>query len=104
MEATPAARLAVARETLTLAQFGRLSAWIEREYGIRLPGEKKSMLESRLRRRLAETGCTTFGEYLDLVFATPGRPDELVHMMDVVTTNRTGFFREPAHFQVLVEN
>ena len=30
--------------------------------------------------------------------------EEIVHLIDVVTTNKTDFFREPKHFTYLVEN
>ena len=39
-------------------------------------------------------------EYL---FNSPNAPDELVHFINAVTTNKTDFFREPQHFEYLVD-
>ena len=81
--------------------FARLSAFIEQHCGIRMPLAKKTMLESRLRVRVLELGMTTFSEYCDHVLGG-NAADELVQMVDKVTTNKTDFFREPQHFEVLV--
>lgn len=80
-------------------QFKRLSAFIEKELGIRMPDTKRVMLESRLQKRLRALGVLGFDEYIDRVFS--GDDTELVHMIDVVTTNKTDFFREPDHFDIL---
>ncbi len=84
---------------LTNSQFARLSDFIERRYGIRLPQNKKVMLEHRLRKRLRALGMDGFAPYVDRVLG--GDRDELVHMVDEVTTNTTQFFREPQHFEYL---
>ncbi len=34
---------------------------------------------------------------------TQGQKEEIVHLIDVVTTNKTDFFREPGHFEFLVQ-
>jgi len=80
-------------------QFKRLAAFIEKELGIRMPDTKRVMLESRLQKRLRALRVATYDEYIDKVFA--GDDAELVHMIDVVTTNKTDFFREPDHFDIL---
>jgi chemotaxis protein methyltransferase CheR len=61
------------------------------------------MLESRLQKRLKTLGIPSFAEYGDFVFSPEGRQTELVHLIDVVTTNKTDFFREPGHFRFLTE-
>ena len=38
-----------------------------------------------------------------ILFAQQGQKEEIVHLIDVVTTNKTDFFREPGHFDFLVE-
>jgi chemotaxis protein methyltransferase CheR len=40
-------------------------------------------------------------EYCEFVFSEAGQRQELIHMIDVVTTNKTEFFREPSHFDYL---
>lgn len=84
------------------AEFQRLSAFIESEYGIKLPPDKQTMLEARLRKRLRALGMSSFAEYCAYVFESHDGEDEFVFMMDAVTTNKTDFFREPAHFEHLV--
>lgn len=86
---------------LTGAEFERLSSFIFREYGIKLPEHKKLMLQGRLRARLRECKYNSFGEYIDFLFSSEGQQIELIHMIDVVTTNKTDFFREPDHFDYL---
>jgi chemotaxis protein methyltransferase CheR len=60
------------------------------------------MVEIRIKRRLHSLGIPSFGQYCDHVFAPEGRDDELVHLIDVITTNKTDFFREAGHFDYLV--
>ena len=61
------------------------------------------MLESRLRKRLRALHIDNFKDYLDYVFSPEGSEVELIYMVDAVTTNKTGFFREPEHFNYLME-
>lgn len=80
----------------------RLSSFIERELGIKMPIAKKLMLESRLAKRLRMHGLADYGEYVDFVFSEEGTRAELIHMIDAVTTNKTDFFREADHFDYLL--
>ena len=59
------------------------------------------MLQGRLLKRLRHLGMKSFDEYCNYVFSPEGMTNELVHMIDVVTTNKTDFFREPKHFDFL---
>lgn len=92
------------RERLSDRDFKRLGQLIESEYGIKMPPTKRELLEARLRKRLKALGIPTYKEYCDYVLSEPGMNNEIVHMMDVVTTNKTDFFRGPDHFQFLVKN
>ncbi len=89
---------------MTSKDFDRLSTFIHRELGIKMPSEKKIMLQSRLLKRLSELKIESFREYLDYVFSREGMETELIRMVDLVTTNKTDFFREPAHFEFLREH
>lgn len=84
--------------------FARFSTFIYEEVGIKLSQPKKTMLEARLHKRLKALGIGTFEEYAEYVFSSDGRACELVNLIDVVTTNKTDFFREPAHFEYLVKH
>lgn len=88
------------RTQLTDSEFKKLSTYIQDNYGIKLPEVKKIMLQSRLHKRLRELQMTTFKDYIDYVFSKHGS-DEIIHMIDVVSTNKTDFFREPQHFDLL---
>lgn len=83
--------------------FWRFSRYIHGTFGIKVPPVKKTMLESRLQKRLRKLKLTCFGEYTDFVFSEEGMKGEVIHMIDEVTTNKTDFFREPAQFDFLME-
>ncbi len=83
--------------------FKRLSDFIYTESGIKMPYSKKTMLEARLQKRLRSMELDSFNEYCSYLFSPEGIAKELVHMIDVVTTNKTDFFREPQHFEYLLE-
>jgi chemotaxis protein methyltransferase CheR len=87
---------------LSVNDFNRLSKFIMTEYGIKMPPEKKIMLQGRLQRRLKALNMNDFKEYVEYVFSSAGQSEEVIHMMDVVSTNKTDFFREPLHFDFLL--
>lgn len=89
---------------LATPEFNRLSKFIMDEYGIKMPPEKKIMLQSRLQRRLKALQISNFKEYVDFVFSARGQIEEVIHMMDVVSTNKTDFFRESVHFDYLLSD
>ncbi len=92
---------AVAESKLTPADFERVRDLIYRHVGINLPPSKRTMVFSRLSRRLRETGHDSFNAYLDSV-AGP-HTAEWQHFVNALTTNLTSFFREAYHFPVLAE-
>ena len=83
--------------------FSRLGEFIHDSCGIKITPAKKVMLESRLAKRLKDLCISSFRDYFDYLFSPQGLENELVHMIDAVTTNKTDFFREPAHFSYLFE-
>jgi len=83
--------------------FLNFSRFIQEELGIKMPEVKKLMLQSRLLKRLRKLGINSFEEYYDYVFSPRGLENELGCMIDVVTTKKTDFFREPKHFVYLTE-
>jgi chemotaxis protein methyltransferase CheR len=89
--------------TVTLAprDFSRLKQFIYSSCGINLTDAKRTMLEARLQKRLKQLSISSFSQYCDYLFSKEGQDDELTHMIDQVTTNKTDFFREPAHFDYL---
>jgi chemotaxis protein methyltransferase CheR len=59
------------------------------------------MLEGRIRKRMRALNIGRFEDYCHHVFNSSESGQELIHMIDVVTTNKTDFFREPEHFEYL---
>jgi len=90
--------------TMSDRDFSRLGEFIHDSCGIKITPAKKVMLESRLGKRLKHLSISSFRDYFDYLFSPEGLQNELVHMIDVVTTNKTDFFREPAHFSYLAGN
>ena len=82
-------------------EFAHLARLVETHAGIRMPPGKRTMLEGRLRRRLRERGFGDFSDYCRFLFDEGGLEAELGDLIDVVTTNKTDFFREPKHFEIL---
>ncbi len=88
---------------LSVNDFLRLQKLIESTLGIKMPSTKLKMLEARLRKRLRVVGADSYKEYVDFLFSQEGKNEELVHMFDVATTNKTDFYRETKHFDFLLE-
>jgi chemotaxis protein methyltransferase CheR len=81
--------------------FTRLTALIHTYSGIKMPSTKRTMLAVRLRPRLAALGVADIDAYCAYLFEDGGVDDELIHLINAVSTNKTDFFREPAHFEFL---
>jgi chemotaxis protein methyltransferase CheR len=87
---------------LSARDLERLRQLIYQHSGISLSAEKKLMLEGRLRRRMATLNIGSYGQYCQYVFDDGGhQAQELVQLIDAVTTNKTDFFRERVHFDFL---
>lgn len=86
---------------LSQNDFRKLSELIQSHIGIRMPDSKKVMLESRLHKRLRALHFKDFPQYCDYLFSDDGFTRELPELFDVITTNKTDFFREPVHFEHL---
>lgn len=89
---------------MTPRVFNALSQFVTDTLGIKMPPAKRTMLQSRLQKRLRLLRLRDFESYYDYVFSNEGREKELHHLLDAVTTNKTDFFREPRHYEVLVDN
>ncbi len=87
--------------SLSIRDFQRLSQFILEQVGIKISPAKKTMLEGRLRKRTRALGLESFSAYCNYFFDQNNAEDELVHLIDEVTTNKTDFFREPEHFNFL---
>ena len=88
-------------EQLNDKNFRRLAEFIHGYSGIKMPANKRTMLEGRLRRRMRATRIGNVNDYCRYLFEDDGMAAEVIHLIDAVTTNKTEFFREPAHFEFL---
>jgi chemotaxis protein methyltransferase CheR len=86
--------------SITTEEFQRFQALIYDKSGITLSDQKQTLLASRLSRRVRDLGLSTFTEYYEKVTKDPS-PDEFTQMLDLISTNKTDFFREPKHFEFL---
>nr|WP_320050036.1 protein-glutamate O-methyltransferase [uncultured Desulfuromonas sp.] len=89
---------------LTEQDFDRLSRYIYQELGITLSEKKKTMLTGRLSKRIRALRLGSITDYCDFLFSDEGQALERVHLFDVITTNKTDFFRESNHFDYLTQN
>lgn len=95
--------LLVEREfSFTAGDFERIRSMIHARAGISLAPSKRTMVYSRLSRRLRELGLVDFESYLGLL--QDEESSEWTSFTNALTTNLTSFFREPYHFPVLAEH
>ncbi len=85
---------------LSAASFKAIRELIRSVAGIAMTQEKEELVKARLASRLRELKISAYEEYLERI-----KTDrvELSNMVDVLTTNKTSFFREPQHFDYLVQ-
>jgi chemotaxis protein methyltransferase CheR len=86
---------------LTDKDFENFRALIFAKTGIHMKPEKKELLNARLGKRLRACRLSSFKDYYDRVMHD-ATGNELVHLINCVSTNFTSFFREEAHFDYLV--
>ena len=85
---------------LSAASFSAIRELIFAVAGIAMTEETEELVKARLAKRLRELKIAGYEEYLDRIQTDRV---ELSNMVDVLTTNKTSFFREPQHFDYLVE-
>ncbi len=85
---------------LSSREFRLLSRMIHDASGVSLGEEKRYLLAARLRPLLAELGVATYGG-LAAAASDDKSGEKLALLVDRATTNTTGFFRHPAHFDLL---
>lgn len=81
-------------------EFLRIRDYLQKQVGIQLTLAKKQMVASRLARRLRHYHLPSYGEYFQQAIDGTLANERQV-MLDLLTTNETYLFREPAHFEFL---
>ena len=84
-------------------QYSSLAELVYRLSGINLGTGKKDLMKARLAKRLRITGCRDVDEYIKQL-ERDKTGSELVSFLDCITTNKTDFFREPQHFEFLIQD
>jgi chemotaxis protein methyltransferase CheR len=82
-------------------EFRALRTIVESRLGISMPDSKRAMLETRLLRRLRQLNMSTASEYCRYLQSEKGQNQELSKFLDLVTTNKTSFFREQPQLTLL---
>jgi chemotaxis protein methyltransferase CheR len=82
------------------ADFLKISQIVYTIAGIRLTTGKEELVRSRLIKRLRALSLNDFHAYLE--FIEQDRTSQELHLMiDLLTTNKTSFFRENQHFEYM---
>ena len=80
--------------------FERISGLMHSAVGLSFAASKKSLISSRLAGRVQRLGLGSYHDYVDLIEQADDG-GEFQMAVDLLTTNETYFFREPAHFTLL---
>ena len=81
--------------------FEQFGALIHNHTGIKLTPSKRTHIEAKLRKRADILKFDSVSEYGKMVFERGGLETELDLLINLATTNKTDFFREPSHFHLL---
>ncbi|MBI5374351.1 MAG: protein-glutamate O-methyltransferase [Candidatus Schekmanbacteria bacterium] len=82
------------------AEFKKICRIVYSVCGIDLHEGKEELVKSRLSKRLRALNINSFENYLTFIEKEPSKK-ELNYMVDILTTNKTYFFRESQHFDLL---
>jgi chemotaxis protein methyltransferase CheR len=87
----------------TSADWKLLTDLLEERFGLNFTGARQELLEGRLRPRLEALHLDGMRAYYHFLRAHPAREDEFVELSRRLTNNETYFFREPGHFDAIVQ-
>jgi chemotaxis protein methyltransferase CheR len=88
---------------LSPAMYDRIAHLMESHTGVSLRTGREELVKARLQKRLAALKLPNFEAYVRTLEGPEGRV-ELGLMLDLLTTNKTEFFREVEHFEHLRAN
>jgi len=93
---------AISQMALNKDDFDRVKRMLHDYSGIFLHEGKEALVRARLMKRIRRLGMSGFPEYLQYV-ENDETGGEFLSLVDVLTTNKTSFFREKQHFDFLVD-
>ncbi len=85
---------------LNTSHFKQICDLMYKASGVNLVEGKEELVKARLSKRIRALNFDGFDDYVRYV-EQDGNEDELFQMVDELTTNKTSFFRESAHFDLL---
>ncbi|WP_275440617.1 protein-glutamate O-methyltransferase CheR [Vibrio sp. Of7-15] len=101
VRAQPAEETTLTQEfSFTEKDFKFVQWFMHKNVGIYLPEVKRRMIYGRLSRRVRELSLTSVCDYLSLV---KQQAEEQEIFINLLTTNKTDFFRESHHFDYVVK-
>ena len=75
--------LSFQQKTLSETEFRKIASYIEKNVGIKMPPEKRLMMQSRLTSRLKALQLDSFKQYIDYVFSGKDTDNhEIIMMID----------------------
>lgn len=87
---------------LSEKEFQLFKQLIYRETGINMSDKKKKLIVARLSKRLRALNLSSFTQYYEHLIEHRDADNEIVNLINRVTTNKTDFFREKHHFDFLL--
>ena len=81
-------------------EFATIRDFIFSKAGISLAPSKKTLVCSRLFKRVQAFNFNSYGEYFELIKSGRNMAEQQM-AINLLTTNETYFFREPKHFEML---
>jgi chemotaxis protein methyltransferase CheR len=89
---------------MSAATFDKFKKMLFEATGVIITDDKCVMVENRLRKRLAVNHLATFEAYYNYTISKEGvYHGELQKVIDLLTTHKTSFFREPQHFDFIMK-
>ena len=80
--------------------FAKIAELMHASIGLSFAPSKKPLISSRLGPRIQRLGLGSYEDYVGLI-SSPDDGGEFQMAVDLLTTNETYFFREPAHYELI---
>lgn len=85
---------------LSQKSFEAVTSMFHKVSGIQLTDAKRALVAGRLQKLAQARGLSSVDQYVEQLMRD-NDTEEMVRLVDKLTTNETYFFREPQHFQLL---